>query len=569
MGKSVKRKIHTVDWNTLCNSKKNRGLGIGKILVKNESLLAKWVWRLSTDDKALWRRVTNARYRILSTDLLWDWKCNNYVSTFVKVVASLFDKGSISYRVLNEGLNMVIGGSKANFWDMSGGDSTRLKVACPRIFSLAVRKHGVVQDFGNWQGNRWVWKVALRRPSFDWKKYQRCVFMSLLDAITIKKSIPDTLVWSYYPDGKFSMESFRYRMEDQNFDNQLDHKFIWQGCCPPKIQIFIWQVLRGRIMVRQVLQNFGIVSETSLVCVLCNNETERIDHLFLLCLWAWKLWIVCMDWWGVANCANNSMKAWLQGWSGLCSSINSRRVWDTLFFPLSWTIWEAKNQMIFKGLGLKFNVDGSARGNPGNAGIGGVFRDNYGKVLSLFSDHIGTLDSISVEILAIHRAVTLCVEMTSLVGREIDIVSDFKVAVTWINSKGMGNLNHVKTIYEICNLLYHLGHTRVIFNSRASNSFADSLAKKGSAMEGDNLIWEIKAVRILYIVIESLQRGSTWMCSWVIESIKNSNSGIRACRPYQRQTTRTRFHRLQSLQILKARLDKKSLAVNLLVVAQR
>ncbi|KAK2644337.1 hypothetical protein Ddye_019532 [Dipteronia dyeriana] len=224
----LKRKIHTVDWNTLCNSKKNGGLGIGKMLVKNQSLLAKWVWRFGIDDKALWRRVINARYGILSTDLLWDWKCNNFASTFVKVVASLFDEGSISYRVLNEGLNVVIGnGSKANFQDMSGGDSTRLKVACPRIFALAVRKHGVVQDFGNW-------------------------------------------------------------------------------------------------------------------------------------------------------------------------------------------------------------------GNPGNVGIGGVFRDNSGKVLGLFSDHVGTLDSISIEILAIHRVVTFYAKMTSLVGREIDIISDSKVAAAWLNSKGVG-----------------------------------------------------------------------------------------------------------------------------------
>ncbi|KAK3218848.1 hypothetical protein Dsin_012818 [Dipteronia sinensis] len=96
---------------------------------------------------------------------------------------------------------------------------------------------------------------------------------------------------------------------------------------------------------------------------------------------------------------------------------------------------------------LKVNVDGSARGNPGSAGIGGVMRDNSGKVL---------------------------------IGKKIDIVSDSKVAVSWVNSEGIGILKHVETIFNIRNMLCILGNTQVIFNSRDSNYFVDTPAKKGS-----------------------------------------------------------------------------------------
>ncbi|KAK3219242.1 hypothetical protein Dsin_013212 [Dipteronia sinensis] len=165
---AVKRKLHAVDWNSLCKNKNNGGLGIGKILVKNKSLLAKWVWRFGTEDKALWRRLICARYRILDTKLLWDWNCNNSASTFVKAVAGLFGEGTTSNRVLKEGLKIVIGdGSKANFWDMSSEDTIKIKVTCPRVYALAVRKHGVVRDFGSWQGSKWMWNVVLRRPLFD------------------------------------------------------------------------------------------------------------------------------------------------------------------------------------------------------------------------------------------------------------------------------------------------------------------------------------------------------------------------------------------------------------------
>ncbi|KAK2639464.1 hypothetical protein Ddye_027259 [Dipteronia dyeriana] len=98
---------------------------------------------------------------------------------------------------------------------------------------------------------------------------------------------------------------------------------------------------------------------------------------------------------------------------------------------------------------LKFNVDGSAKGSPGNAGIGEILRDETGKVLGYFSSFVGTFDSNTPEILAIHGAVDMCSQEVSLVGKEIDNVSYSKVAVSWVNSDGFGSLRHVNTILDI------------------------------------------------------------------------------------------------------------------------
>ena len=68
---SEKRKIHAVSWDNLCKSKRNGGLGIGKIQDKNKSLLAKWVWRFGKDDNALWRRVVCSKYNVWASSLLW------------------------------------------------------------------------------------------------------------------------------------------------------------------------------------------------------------------------------------------------------------------------------------------------------------------------------------------------------------------------------------------------------------------------------------------------------------------------------------------------------------------
>ena len=138
---------------------------------------------------------------------------------------------------------------------------------------------------------------------------------------------------------------------------------------------------------------------------------------------------------------------------------------------------------------LKFNVDGSARGSPGPAGMGGVLRDSYGKIMCVFSAFLGISDGISAEVEAIHKACSLCLSKYDLRNRSITIVSDSKTAVDWINEDNQDNLTIPILIQDIRFMLSILSNATVSFSSRVSNAFADMLAKKGSNREGDFVLW--------------------------------------------------------------------------------
>ncbi|KAK3228933.1 hypothetical protein Dsin_000814 [Dipteronia sinensis] len=100
--------------------------------------------------------------------------------------------------------------------------------------------------------------------------------------------------------------------------------------------------------------------------------------------------------------------------------------------------------------GVKFNVDGLAREKPSSAGIGGVIRDYTSKVLGLFSSFVGNLDSNIVELLAIHIACSICISCASLWERDILLVRNSKVVVSWVNSKDdIESLKLVDMIYDI------------------------------------------------------------------------------------------------------------------------
>ncbi|KAK3219525.1 hypothetical protein Dsin_013495 [Dipteronia sinensis] len=170
-----KRKVHPIKWAT------------------NKSLLAKSVWRFGNEDSTLWEMVICAKYGI---------PMKSYAGTgnvqlqlpffFVKAVNRLFEVGMDSAQILGEGLHVVVGsGDRASFWNDLKVDSTPLKVVFPRIFVLAVKKTGPVQDFGRWTGSNWEWEVPLRRQLFDWEIQQWKSFQDCLDCIKIQGTIFD------------------------------------------------------------------------------------------------------------------------------------------------------------------------------------------------------------------------------------------------------------------------------------------------------------------------------------------------------------------------------------------
>ena len=101
-----------------------------------------------------------------------------------------------------------------------------------------------------------------------------------------------------------------------------------------------------------------------------------------------------------------------------------------------------------------------------------------------FSEHVGIQDAISTEILALAKACNLCMSNPTLIGKVIEFASDSKVAVSWVNGRGIGSMKHVQTIYEIRSHLTVSGQASVVYCSRASNSYADMLAKKVLKGEG-------------------------------------------------------------------------------------
>ena len=75
-------------------------------------------------------------------------------------------------------------------------------------------------------------------------------------------------------------------------------------------------------------------------------------------------------------------------------------------------------------------------------------------------------------------------------GRSIVIESDSKVAVSWVLEE-YGNLALFDVIAEVRLMLRICRNISVCYASRFSNVLADGLAKRGSLMDGESIVWNV------------------------------------------------------------------------------
>ncbi|KAK3230491.1 hypothetical protein Dsin_002372 [Dipteronia sinensis] len=247
------------------------------------------------------------------------------------------------------------------------------------------------------------------------------------------KHISDAITWSGRYNGMFTVSSIRQGLVDSRNAALNSFKDVWQGICTPKIEFFMWQLIMGKVLVKDTMQIFCLDYGSNTKCPNCDSGMETADHVFLLCCCLKQLWDVFIGWWGISWCCNNFFKDWFDSWSG----------------------------------------------QYGAVGIGGVLRDSKCKVLCLFTQSVGTMDSNLAEILAIKRASQLCFSQQGLHYWNVIIINVSKSDVPWVNGGDFGCMKHVDIIWEIRNLIQCLGNLTVVPEGKAFNAFADSLAKQG------------------------------------------------------------------------------------------
>ncbi|PWA41098.1 hypothetical protein CTI12_AA559960 [Artemisia annua] len=415
-----------------------------------------------------------------------------------------------------------------------------------------MHKSGPVCNFGFWEDGQWIWDVKLRRRLFDWEVDQFEAFSSLLNSMMLVASNADKVVWSFESSGKFSSKSFSYEVENMNYHGNPLLSSIWKFKVPPKARLLCWQVLSGKLPTRALLSRIGVISENHHECPLCKGNVETIDHLFVHCKISLSIWWALVEGWGCMWVIPRSITDLFVWWKDMAKVIKCKEVWFMAFFSVLWHIWEARNKAVFSEKevtssqiidlvkfrtggwikaffpacsyslldffvnifsisvcfgdvckvkrpsqwcppedgSLKFNVDGSAKGKPGLAGIGGLLRNSEGVVVALFSMPVGIMDSNVAEVLAIKEASKMLNKKVEFNSVKIVIESDSLNAVSWTHTPIKRPWRFLPYFQEVDIFLSSCSSHSIVHVHRECNSDADKLAKDGVHRTSPLTIWK-------------------------------------------------------------------------------
>ncbi|XP_071726746.1 uncharacterized protein [Rutidosis leptorrhynchoides] len=153
-------------------------------------------------------------------------------------------------------------------------------------------------------------------------------------------------IFKLNPGGCYVSKSVGAKIDECIIPRSYVHdETIRNNLIPQKIGIFMWRTLRGRILVKLELDKQGIDLD-SLLCPMCNEVIESVDHVILSCKFAKEVWVGIHKWWNLNPMSytniSDQLKSVNQG--GIPSNLKKVcNVWAT-----SYIIWKNRNQKVFQ-----------------------------------------------------------------------------------------------------------------------------------------------------------------------------------------------------------------------------
>ena len=298
------KSIPWVSWGKICKPFEEGGLGIKDIRKFNYALMAKWKWRLMSDEKGKWKDILESKYMVTSDNYQvrpcnhsWWWKdlekiCRegNGVGWFQQAV-----KWNVRSRDL------------VRFWEDPWINDNKLKDLFPRLYSISLNQGMTVGETGYWDDHGWTWHLNWRRERFCWESDVEEELLTILAREVLVKDAKDFITWSGDSKGLFSVKSAYGLLTNQVSEpSNVVFSLLWRTKAVPKVLTTAWRILLDRIPTYQNLVVRGIVVNSPL-CVFCNLHVESTQHLFLDCAFAYCVWMMCYQWIGVVGTQNRDI----------------------------------------------------------------------------------------------------------------------------------------------------------------------------------------------------------------------------------------------------------------------
>eukprot|EP00253_Pinus_taeda_P002838 PITA_02838 len=335
-----------VAWDKLARPKDWGGWGIKRLPEFSLSLAAKSGWRLITIEN-LWTRVVKRKY--IDQIPLEDW---------IRSQEKKMKHSSVIWKATVEAFTVIEQGLA---WKVGDGRHVRIGrdpwVGCNENFALSagLLRHLDSKGFFTLNqvekvGHSTIWGQAWKsaedlRLNIRWHN-EWASFINELHRSNVRlKSDHDVLKWPQGKTGEYSpKDGYTFLMGKKGWGlPEWWSKNIWKLKCPTKTRIFLWCMLKRKILTWDILQAKFFIGLGR--CPLCKLEGESINHLFTSCAVSSRIWeeLVCLlklkAQWGFAPLE----MAWSKWWHNHPEG-NLRNL-PPIFF---WGVWLTRNKSVLQ-----------------------------------------------------------------------------------------------------------------------------------------------------------------------------------------------------------------------------
>lgn len=312
-------------WEMVCVPKEEGGMGVIDLERQNKALLMKNLHKFFNKHDLPW------------VQLVWEKHYSN------GKLPNQTRKGSFWWRDILKLLPqfkeiakpLVKNGVSIFFW-LDEWNIEPLSSMAPELFSFAKNKQISVQKVVNLQELTELFQLPLPQLAFN----QMQDIQTLMGSLVINDASDK---WTYSGGSENFASSKVYKALIGHSDIHPAYKWLWKNRAQPKHRVFFWLLIKDRLSTKNILRRKNMALD-SYHCALCNQLTEETAyHLFVDCAFAKMCWDII----GIDISSDTPFPELV---SLMRVQLNSSFFMEAVIL-MCWTIWTARNDLIFRGEG--------------------------------------------------------------------------------------------------------------------------------------------------------------------------------------------------------------------------
>lgn len=335
-----------VKWNRIATPKNEGGWGLNQLPTFAQALAAKQGWLL-LKRKILWSEVITHKYIWPLSIIDWirrpSWNRNG-ISVVWRAILNTIP-------IIRDGLLWKIGNGASvrigiDPWTRSGNSYQLPPDLINYLNNRGIRYIGQLGDHQNstFLSQAWFSEKNWNIP-IEWDRTWQNFLQALTESHVRLNNEDDELIWGHSKKRQYSSkQGYDIIVADSKSESiRRWWKSLWKLKAPMRTRLLMWSILDNKIPTGTYLKKRAFNGPTC--CVLCHQEEESTQHLFLTCAITISIWTqvlttlnLNMSWHGA-----DLLIAWDTWWG---EATETKTINFSLLVP--WHIWLKCNLIIFQ-----------------------------------------------------------------------------------------------------------------------------------------------------------------------------------------------------------------------------